>query len=73
MRFCILDYTGHTTMEFDTATKKGVSDAMEAFAELVDKQRKVAAVRRGEGRQEHIRSFDPNAEEVIFHSPLVGG
>ena len=32
-----------------------------------------AAVRRGEGRSELIRSFDPTCEETVFFPRLKGG
>jgi hypothetical protein len=32
-----------------------------------------AAVRTGPGEQRIIRSFDPAAEETLFHPRLVGG
>jgi hypothetical protein len=32
-----------------------------------------AAVRRGKGRSELIRSFDPAAEETVFFPRLKGG
>ena len=32
-----------------------------------------AAVRRGEGRSELVRSFDPAADETVFFPRLKGG
>ena len=70
MKFYVMDHTGHSTLEF---SKSQVKEAMEKFNELVKGEKKVAAVKEGEGKSRLIRSFDPNAEEVVFHSPMAGG
>lgn len=70
----VMDHSGHTTLEFDSATKNGVSEAMERFNELIEK--KYTAGKRiagSDGKFHLIRQFDPAAEEIIMMPPLQGG
>ena len=52
----VMDATGDTGHEFDAADAAGMAEAGAGFT---------AAVRRGQGRSELIRSFDPAAEATI--------
>ena len=72
MKFHVMDLTGHSTIDF-TKDEAGVAEAMEKFKMLVDDQKKIAAVKGKNGDVTKVKSFDPNAEETVFISPLVGG
>jgi hypothetical protein len=72
MRFQIMDYTGHSTLEFNLAEEGMLKAAADKFAELIG-DGKVAATRQGDGQLTHTRSFDPNADETVFHAPMQGG
>jgi hypothetical protein len=68
----VMDATGDTRHEFDATDAAGVAEAEGRFRELTGAGF-TAAVRRGEGRSELIRSFDPAAEETVFFPRLRGG
>src|ERR1700704_1991490 len=70
----VMDATGDTRHEFDPADNTALADAERRFNELTGVGF-TAAVRRGEGRSELIRSFDPAAEESrrLFHRLSRGG
>jgi hypothetical protein len=46
---------------------------MARFAELTGTKKMRAAVPKGDGTHNLIKTFDPNAEEMIFIPSLVGG
>ena len=71
----IMDHSGHTTIEFDEATKVGVSKAMKTFYSLVNDKKYTAGVRvkGGDGAFRVTRKFEPDAEEIIMMPPLQGG
>ena len=71
-RQIVMDATGDTRHEFDPADAVGMAEAERRFKELTGAGF-TAAVRRGEGRSELIRSFDPAAEETVFFPRLRGG
>jgi hypothetical protein len=68
----VMDHTGDTRHRFDAADCAAVEEARERFLELTNAGF-TAAVRTGPGQQRIIRSFDPSAEETLFHPRLVGG
>jgi hypothetical protein len=68
----VMDHTGDTRHRFDAADCAAVEEARERFLELTNAGF-TAAVRTGAGQQRIIRSFDPLAEETLFHPRLVGG
>jgi hypothetical protein len=68
----VMDATGDTRHEFDSADAIGLAEAERRFNELTGAGF-TAAVRRDEGRSELIRSFDPAAEETVFFPRLRGG
>jgi hypothetical protein len=70
MRFYIMDQTGHSTVEFK---KDDVDTAMKKFMELTQTEKKIAAVRTGEGQMRKTSAFDPSADEMVFFSPMRGG
>ena len=68
----VMDATGDTRHEFNPADADAVAKAEARFKELTGVGF-TAAVRRGEGRSELIRTFDPTAEETVFFPRLRGG
>jgi hypothetical protein len=68
----VMDETGDTRHEFNPADAAAVATAKSRFERLTGIGF-TAAVRRGEGRSERIRSFDPAAEETVFFPRLKGG
>jgi hypothetical protein len=63
----VIDATGDTRHEFDAADATSVAEAERRFKALTGAGF-TAAVRRGQGRSELIRSFDPAAEETVIFS-----
>jgi hypothetical protein len=70
-RQIVMDHTGDTRHEFDSANQAEVADAMKRFAALTALGF-TAAVRTAPGKSEVARSFDPAAEETIFFGQSVG-
>jgi hypothetical protein len=68
----VMDRTGDTQHRFEAGDRVAVEQAKQRFLELTDAGF-TAAVRTGPGEQRIIRSFDPSAEETLFHPRLVGG
>jgi hypothetical protein len=68
----VMDTTGDTRHEFDPSDAAAVAEAERRFKELTGAGF-TAAVRRGEGRSELIRHFDPAADETVFVPRLIGG
>jgi len=68
----VMDRTGDTRHRFDAGDRAAVEEANRRFMELTNAGF-IAAVRTGPGEQRIIRSFDPSAEETLFHPRLVGG
>jgi hypothetical protein len=68
----VMDATGDTRHEFDATDAAAVAEAESRFKQLT-RAGFTAAVRRGEGRSELIRSFDLAAEETVFFPRLQGG
>jgi len=73
MRFQIMDQTGHSEIDFDTADPAMLAAAQAKFDELVKGEKKAAFKKAEGGGGTLIRAFDPTAETVLFRSPLVGG
>jgi hypothetical protein len=67
----VMNETGDTRFEF-AADAARVAEAERRFKQLTGAGF-TAAVRRGDGRSELIRSFDPAAEETVFFPRLQGG
>ena len=68
----VMDETGDTRHEFNPADADALATAEARFKALTGVGF-TAAVRRGEGRSELIRTFDPMAEETVFFPGLRGG
>ena len=71
-RQIVMDATGDTRHEFDPTDTNAMAEAERRLSELTGAGF-TAAVRRGEGRSELARSFDPAAEETVFFPRLKGG
>ena len=68
----VMDATGDTRHEFNPADAAAVAEAERRFKQLTEAGF-TAAVRRGEGGSELVRSFDPTAEETVFFPRIRGG
>jgi hypothetical protein len=68
----VMDRTGDTRHMFDADDRAAVEEAKKRFMELTGAGF-TAAVRTGPGEQRVIRSFDPSADETLFHPRLIGG
>jgi hypothetical protein len=68
----VMDATGDTRHEFNPADAAAVAKAEARFKELTGAGF-TAAVRRGEGRSELVRTFDPAADDTVFFPRLQGG
>jgi hypothetical protein len=75
-RHIIIDWSGHTTFEFDASNTTDLAEAERRFKKLVAKGF-IPAESRGDGKH-HVpektkRGFDPYSEETIFIPALRGG
>ena len=68
----VMNATGDTRYEFNSADAVAVAKAWTRFKELTGAGY-TAAVRRGAGTSELIRDFDPSADETVFFPRLRGG
>jgi hypothetical protein len=68
----VMDHTGDTMHMFDPADARAVAEAERRFKELTGAGF-TAAERRGEGKSEILKTFDPTAEETLFIPRLKGG
>lgn len=70
----VLSNQGDTQVEWDTDIEETVKKAEGEFANYVQNLR-FAAFAGGAGVEtpEQIRSFDPNAEEIVMVPQIVGG
>ena len=67
-----MDATGDTRQEIDAADAVAMAEAESRFKQLTGAGF-TAAVRRGDGRSELLRRFDPAAEETVCFPRLQGG
>jgi hypothetical protein len=68
----VMDRTGDTRYNFDAKNADGLLEAEERFRELTGAGF-TAAVRTSSGEAVVKHTFDPNAEETLFFTRLVGG
>jgi hypothetical protein len=68
----VMDPTGDTRHQFDTADAVAVAQAERRFKQLTGVGF-TAAVRTAEGRSKLVRNFDPTADETLFFPRLQGG
>lgn len=73
-RMYILDDTGHTALAWDAGDEAAVREVREEFDRLI--ARGYAAFERQEGAtafERRLESFDPQAGEILWVRPIVGG
>lgn len=68
----VMDHTGDTRTYFDAKDAQALANAEVQFRKLAARGF-TAAVRNETGEVTRVRSFDPNAEEILFFPRLVGG
>ena len=68
----VMDRTGDTRHEFNSADPASVAEAERRFQQLT-RTGFTAAVRTGEGRAERIRLFDASTDESLFFPRLQSG
>lgn len=69
MKFHVMDYYGHSTIEFE---KSQIKEAMEKFYELVSAGY-TPAHRDEQGRDYHVSRRFAEADETLFVPQLKGG
>jgi hypothetical protein len=68
----VMDHSGDTRHHFDAKDLKALVEAERRFKALT-RNGFTAATRQANGDVSVLRTFDPNAEETVFHPRLVGG
>lgn len=70
----VMDHTGDTTHVFDPKNSAEVDKAMAIFNEALKAGGGPAYKKGQDGKpNEHIRKFDPSAEETVVTRQLAGG
>ncbi len=69
----VMDRTGDTRHEFDSADFKALALAEERFHELTGKGFRAVALGRDGGPGKLVRKFDPQVEQTLFIPQLQGG
>ena len=70
MKFYVMDYSGHSTVEF---SKDETTEAMEKFNEIVATGSTAATRKAGDKDYTVTKSFDPTADETLFVPRMQGG
>ena len=70
---CLLDESGDSRMQWDKNDPAQVAKAEARFKELKAKGYMGYSVNKKGDMGEVLAAFDPSAERIIMHSPLVGG
>ena len=70
---CLLDESGDSRMQWDKNDPAQVAKAEARFKELKAKGYMGYRVNKKGDMGEVLAAFDPSAERIIMHSPLVGG
>lgn len=68
----ILSHKGDTAVEWDVKDELTTTEVRARFDELVAQGNLAYRIDSPAGG-EVIRAFDPTAEEIIIHAPLIGG
>jgi hypothetical protein len=68
----VMDHTGDTRHQFDSADTEALLKAEERFRALTAVGF-TAATRTATGEVALAKTFDPTAEETVFYPRLVGG
>ena len=69
----VMDRTGDTRHEFDSANSRAVALAEERFRDLTGKGFRAVALGRDGGPGKLVRKFDPQVEQTLFIPQLQGG
>jgi len=69
----VMDRSGDTRHEFDTADAKAVALAEARFNELTGKGFRAVALGKDGGTDQLVSKFDPRVEETLFIPQLQGG
>lgn len=69
----IMDHTGHTTIDFDSADKVSLDEAEKRFRELTGKGFRAARIDETGKPGQLIKAFDPTVEQTLFIPALQGG
>jgi hypothetical protein len=69
----VMDRTGDTRHEFDSADSRAVALAEERFRDLTGKGFRAVALGRDGGPGKLVRKFDPQVEQTLFIPQLQGG
>jgi hypothetical protein len=70
---CILDESGDSRIQWDRNNPEQVAAAQSRFNELRAKRYLAYKVDAKGGQGEVIDKFDPSAERIILHAPMIGG
>lgn len=73
MEVDVLDQTGNTKTTWDSSIPDEVAAAKKQFTDLTSKGFRAFKVKRDGSEGEVLRSFDPDAEAVIYSKALQGG
>ena len=68
----VMDHSGDTRITYDRSDATELALAEKRFMELTGAGF-TAAVRRGPGDCQVVKSFDGTAEETLFYPQLIGG
>jgi len=69
----VMDRSGDTRHEFDTADSRSVALAEKRFRELTGKGFRAVALAKDGGPGRLIGKFDPQVEQTLFIPQLQGG
>lgn len=69
----VMDRTGDTRHEFDTADARSVALAEERFRQLTGKGFRAVALGPGGSEGKLLGKFDPTVEQTLFIPQLQGG
>ena len=69
----VMDFTGHSTIEFDKANTVDLEAAMARFAELTGSGHTAAVRKDGATDYTVVKTFDPTADETLFVPAMQGG
>lgn len=70
---CVLDDTGDSRFQWNKDDPEQVSKAELKFKEMKAKGYLAYSVNKKGDKGEVLQAFDPKAERIIMHSPMVGG
>lgn len=69
----VLDWTGHSVIEYDTDTQETIAEAQRQFVELLTRGYVMAAFPDGPQVGVQAIAFDPTIREYVAIPRMVGG